>query len=248
MSILKRFLIICFLLALLASCNQEKEYLLKSDFNSNENSRFFKDFNIFSRKGVDEVLGDTLRLPFFQVNDRTDSSILLTVFKRDYQRELLIPKDEKLIYTFFDIADGPKHNYYKIFQDRIVVYGYDNKIDDIQNWIGDSVSMDELLPADVTIMTGDTIFTFFSNCFEQHLIRIAKTDYIKYAVLPFSKKLDINCKNSLVHYFDSAGHLRHYYRSTESGEYLSREKPGDGLYGYKREFKYWREYYPIFPR
>lgn len=103
------------------------------------------------------------------------------------------------------------------------------------------------------ILTQDTLYIFFQRCFrgkigdgEDSDVKIPRSDFLKYAVLPFSKAVDLNCKDCLVHYFDSTGKMRHYYRHYEVNEPLGKKNPGDGLFGYKKEFTFWRDYYLIF--
>lgn len=235
------------------SCSVEKsEYSLRNDLSDNGASRFYKDFDIFSRQGHDEILGDTLRRPFFKVRLNNDSSINLTIFKSEFEKEIIVPKGATLLYDFDDITDGPRHNYYKIFKESIVVFGYNNKIDEVEKWTEDSTFIFELLPIDIQILTADTLYNFFQECLnikttgtDESELEIPKKDFLRFSVQPFSRTIDLNCINCLIHYFDTTGRMRHYYRYTEESEYLGKNNPGDGLYGYKKEFKHWRDYYIV---
>jgi hypothetical protein len=235
------------------SCSvDKKDYSIKRELNENGTARFYKDFDIFSRQGHEEIIGDTLRRPFFKVRFNNDSSMNLTVFKKGFEKEITVPKGETLLYDFDDINDGPRHNYYKIFKDSIVIFGYDSKIDEVETWQRDSIFLFELLPTEIQILTGDTLYNFFQECLniktmgpDESELEIPKMDFLRFSVQPFSTTIDLRCDDCLVHYFDSIGHMRHYYRYNEANDYLGKRNPGDGLYGYKKEFKYWRDYYIV---
>jgi hypothetical protein len=248
-----RILVLAMAFIIISCDSTRKEVLLRKDIDDKGSARFYKDFNIFSRQGVDEIKEDTLRRPFLKVRMNADSSILLTVFKTDLERQVIIPKGDSLRYYFHDVSDGPRHHYYKIFKDSMVVYGYESKIDEVQHWPEDSISLFYLIPSEVKILTQDTLYVFFRSCFndrtrddEESEVKIPKRDFLKYAVMPFSKAVDLHCKDCLIHYFDSTGTIRHYYRSSEVNEYPGKKNPGNGLFGYRKEFKYWRDYYIVF--
>lgn len=76
-------------------------------------------------------------------------------------------------------------------------------------------------------------------------IEVAKREFSKYAVQPFSKSIDTSCEDCIVHYFEMNGSMRHYFTNFTGDEYLSKTNPGNGQYGYKKEFKYWRDYYMV---
>jgi hypothetical protein len=248
-----RVIVTIIVLFTVLSCSvDKKDYLLREELSDNGVGRSYKDFDIFSRKGHEEIIGDTLRRPFFMVRLNNDSSINLTVFKNEFEKEITVPKGETVLYDFDDIHDGPRHNYYKIFKDSIVVFGYDNKIDEVEKWQGDSILLFELLSREIQILTGDTVYNFFQECLniktinnDESELKIPKKDLLRSSVQPFSRTIDLNCDNCLVHYFDTAGHMRHYYRYNDVTEYLGKTNPGGGLYGYKKEFRYWRDYYIV---
>jgi hypothetical protein len=237
----------------LLSCSVDrKDYSLREELSENGVARFYKDFDIFSRQGHEEILGDTLKIPFFQVQLNNDSSIKLTIFKKDFEKEIIVPKGETIQYDFDDIYDGPRHNYYKIFKDSIVVFGYDKKIDEVEKWQVDSAVFYDLLPRQIEILTGDTLYIYLQECLnikttgnDESELEIPKKDFLRFSVQPFSRVIDLKCESCLIHYFDTTGAWRHYYRYFEGAEYLSKRNPGDGLYGYKKEFNYWRDYYIV---
>jgi hypothetical protein len=49
----------------------------------------------------------------------------------------------------------------------------------------------------------------------------------------------------MIMYFDDHGYLCHFFNDIKSNENLSKEHPGMGLYGYKKEFHYWRDYFKL---
>jgi hypothetical protein len=248
-----RVLLLITILFTTLSCSiDNRDYSLRKDLSDNGAAKFYKDFDIFSRQGHEEIISDTLRRPFFKVRLNNDSSINLTIFKKEFEKEIIVPKDETLLYDFDDINDGPRHNYYKIFKDSIVVFGYNSKIDEVANWQRDSIFLFELLPTEIQILTPDTLYDFFQECLNiktmdnnESEFEIPKKDFLRFSVQPFSKTIDLNCTDCLIHYFDSTGQIRHYYRHTKENEYLGKKNTGDGLYGYKKEFKYWRDYYIV---
>jgi hypothetical protein len=98
----------------------------------------------------------------------------------------------------------------------------------------------------------DTLYNFFQGCLnietmnkDNAEIEIAKKDFLKNSVQPFSKLIDINCEHCIVHYFDTKSSMRHYFRDTKGNDYLSKRNPGNGQFSYKKEFKYWRDYYIV---
>ncbi len=210
---------------------ETKAYYLKNELINNESSKFFTDFDIFERKGLNEILGDTLRTPFFQLYPSSDSLYQLILFTHSEKEEFVVPKGNILIYTFHDIYDGPRHIYSKIERNEIIRYGYSEnpyKYDKV------------LVPERIEVIKQDTFYNFSSDCLD--------TTGIKGKVLPFSGVIISNCEECLVQYFskDTTNEkLYHYYRHIPRTEELSKKKPGDGIYGFKRRFRYWRDFHDL---
>ncbi len=228
------------------------------------NARFFKDFDIFSRKGIDEIEGDTLRYPFFEYFRISDSTFQLNLHRNDEYglrvNEMVIPVGEQAIYTFHDINDGPRHYYAKIIGDTIIRFNYTElKPTEIAALSKDSVMYYEIIPSDIEYIFHDTCFLFWPDCnFHKDIedagekseeqginTSITQKDILKYAIMPFDSKLNLKCKISRVYYFDEKGELWHYNRDDEPSEYGGINNPIKGMYGYKKQFKYWNDFYDL---
>jgi hypothetical protein len=232
---------------IIISCSQKspevKAYFLTKKTDNYSDSKFYKDFDIFSRKGIGQLIGDTLNFPFFQVRDLNDSTIELTQFTTEIRIDLKIPKDDRITYQFHDIADGPRHVYTKIFADKIVSFGYDNTLKELEEIQTDSISLQDILPSEIVIMERDTINSYyFGQCLDLPGIdidafRVSKGDIDKYWIEPFTAKLKLGCRDK-VSFFDEAGTQKEYF------ERIIEEKQNPGIVGQK-EFQFWRPYYGV---
>lgn len=206
-----------------------RKFYIRNKIDDHQNIKFYKDFDIFSRQGINEILTDTLFTPFFGVSNLNDTILSLTLFDTTLVTKMKIPKDGQVIYTYRDINDGPSHIFAKIENNEIIRYGYDenpyqpNKI---------------IKPRNIEIVSGDSVFTFFESCW----------DNISTNILPFSFAIDRNCQDCLTHYHTldpQDQNIYHIYRDNDSSEYLSRQKPGDGIWYFQRRFKYWRDFHDL---
>ncbi len=232
---------------ILISCSERSSettaYFLTKKADNYRDSKFYKDFDIFSRRGVGQLVGDTLNFPFFQVRDLNDSTIALTQFTREIKIDLKIPKDNRITYQFHDIADGPRHVYTKILADRIISYGYDNTLKELENAEMDSVFLQDILPSVIVIMERDTTKSYyFGQCIDLPEVdvddfRVSKNDIDKYWIEPFTAKLKLGCKDK-VSFFDESGIQKEYF------ENIIEEKLHPRIVG-QREFQFWRPYYGV---
>jgi hypothetical protein len=222
----------------LSSCNQngslskkeQKKFRIKSDLVDSPPSKYFKDYNIFARKGVYPLTSDTLWFPFFQVYRATDTTLVLTLHKASDSEEFIIPLSNQTVYSFHDITDGPRYVYSRIEDQRIIRYGYDSD---------PYVSADLIRPRNIEIITQDTFYTYFSEC-------LLNSD--QYKVMPFEGQLNKDCKQVLVQYYSESlkdSGLHHYYRDISPLKYTGKQNPGDGIYGYKRIHKFWRGFFDL---
>lgn len=238
------------LILIISACSEtinNDRFTLRNNIEGSGKSTFSKDFNIFKREGIKLIDSDTLEFPFFQIMDLNDSCIEVVLHKPKIKERMTIPKGNQLMYTFHNITDGPRHIYYKIFKDRIITYGYEERLDEIINSNVDSICLYTLLPQEVQVIKQDSIYTYFSDCFTSLDINtiITKGDFLKVAIYPFQIEPKESCDRSTVMYFDDIGHFCHFYNDRGNKESLSKEHPGMGLYNYKKEFKYWREYFNL---
>ncbi len=239
------------------------EFILKSKLKHTA-AHFYKDFDIFNRKGIDEIEGDTLRYPFFEYFKTSDTTLQLNLHRNDEYGlrvdEMVVPTGEQIIYTFHDISDGPRHYYAKISGDTIIRYNYTElNPTEIPGISKDSVRYHEIIPSDIEYIHHDTCYLFWPECHfhkdikdtgENHEEKgintaIAQKDILKYAIMPFEPNLNLKCKWSRVYYFDEKGELWHYNKDDDPHEYGGKNNPVKGLYGYKKRFKYWNDFYDL---
>lgn len=215
--------------------NKVRRYYLKAEIDNNKISEFFKDYDIFERKGIDKLTADTMEFPFFQVYSITDTTYNLKIFKKNNIKEYIIPKGNQTVYSFHDIYDGPRHIYSKIEGDEIIRYGYETNPYETENII---------FPTGIEVVKRDTFYIFLLNSEKNCL----DTFGINGKILPFQGVLKRDCSRCLIHYYSNDFNndsLNHYYRYKKLNEYLSKQNPGNGIYGYKREFKYWRGFHNL---
>jgi hypothetical protein len=200
----------------------------KTEIDNYEISKFYKDYDIFSRKGITEVLGDSFYIPFFAISNLNDTTTLLRLFDTISVTKMEIPKGNQTIASFHNITDGPRYIYAKIQGAEIIRYGYATD---------PFVSEKDIIPEIIEVISRDTLLTFFRSCL--------KTSARK--VMPFSEAVDRKCLDCLVHCFskDNDTYAFHYYGNLDSTESLSKQKPGKGLYLFQRRFKYWRDYHNL---
>ena len=211
------------------SLTKQRGFYIRNNIDKNRKIKFYKDFDIFSRRGIEEIFSDTLYTPFFGVSNLNDTLFSLTFFDSTLVKEMRIPKGSQIIHTFYDISDGPRHIYAKIENNEIIRYGYNED---------PYYSNNNIKPESIEIISRDSVFTFFELCWE----KICKNIY------PFTLQVDRTCQNCLTHYHSSdlQDHkVYHFYRDTDSTQYLSRQKPGDGLYFFQRKFNYWRDFHDL---
>jgi hypothetical protein len=191
-SLMRLFLSI-FLILLFIGCKdnssrytstKQRGFYIRNDVDNYRNIKFYKDFDIFSRRGIDEISSDTLFTPFFGMSNLNDTIINLTFFDTTLVTKMRIPKDDQVIYTYRDINDGPSHIFAKIQNNEIIRYGYD---EDPYH------SNKSVKPVEIEIVSGDSVFTFFESCWEK----------ISKKILPFSLEVDRTCQDCLTHYHNS---------------------------------------------
>lgn len=245
------------------STKNKAEFTQKSELN-NLDAKFYKDFDIFNRKGIDEIDGDTLYYPFFEYFSTSDSTSQLNLHRNDEYGlrvdEMVVPLGEQVIYTFHDIKDGPRHYYAKIIGDTIIRFNYTEiKANEIVGFDKDSVMYYKIIPSDIEYIFHDTCILFWPDCYFHEDMRdtgenpeedgintaIAQKDIPKYAIMPFKSKFNFKCTSSRIYYYDEKGELWHYDKDEEPSEYGGINNPIKGLYGYKKRFKYWNDFYDL---
>jgi hypothetical protein len=131
----------------------EKTFLLKTAL-KNPKAKFFKDFDIFNRQGINEIMGDTLHFPFFEYFRTSDTTFQLNLHRNDEYglrvEEMVVPLGKQIVYTFHDINDGPRHYYAKIVGDTIIRFNYrEIKPNDFHAISDDNVMYYDIIPAHV---------------------------------------------------------------------------------------------------
>ena len=217
-------------------------------FRPNEEAQYFKDYDIYRRKGVDPIRIDSLRFPFFEVLRLNDSTIRLTHVKELGKSTYDLPTDDRMFLQYRNIKDGTTHNYFRIFEDRIVRFGYYGDIYTARQWPGrgeeqDSISRLDLIPASIEIATRDTLYglSFPNLCFgievyEDERDWVPKAEIDQYRILPFSVTID-SCALTDISYFNKKGNFVRvfHYSATETDTLAYHET--------SETSSHWRDYY-----
>lgn len=239
----KYFIFVLILISCSDRSSDTKAYFLAKKADNYRDSKFYKDFDIFARKGVGQLIEDTLIFPFFQVRDLNDSTIELMQFTTEIKVDFKIPKDDRITYEFHNIADGPRHVYTRIIADKVISYGYDQTLKELKERETDSISLEDILPSEIVIMGRDTVYSYyFGQCLDLPGIDIngfmvSKEDINEYWIEPFTAKFKLGCKDK-VSFFDESGTQKEYF------EDIIKEKLHPRIVG-QREFQFWRPYYGI---
>lgn len=201
---MKRYLLS---LLILCSCQEKpstelaylrKNHLLESE--ASRNSKFYKGFDLFCRKGIEELTGDTLYFPFLMVKAPGDSIIEVTLYSGVDKTSYRIPKDNRVSYRFNNISDGPRHVFTKILDDKIISYGYDNTLKELKEVGIDSLYFQDIIPSEIKVISCDSINTYyFGECLDFKGIdidrfRVPVKDVEKYWIQPFTAKLKSGCR------------------------------------------------------
>ena len=227
-------ILIC--LALLSNCNSTLE--------EKTEKKYFTDYDFFSQKGVIKLDKADLEYPYFEQNQITDSTILLTLHNGFWSKEKIeVPKRDKVIYNFFDINDGPKHYFSKLTGDKLIRYGYNLHPKEILN-SKEVLPFHNLIPSSIEIITRDTFYLYSYHCFFNEDINtmIPINEISQKIILPFEvNESDIskNCHH-FCYYYKENGELWEYNRDTNK-----HVKSDGGLYGFKSPFKNWKPFYNI---
>jgi hypothetical protein len=116
-----------------------------------------------------------------------------------------------------------------------------------------------LIPNGIEYIFNDSCFSFWPDCyFRKDIIDtgenieesgintpIPQNNIPKYAIKPFVINMNMNCQHRRIYYFDDKGDLWHYNVDDAPDEYGGINNPVKGLYGYKKEFKYWNDFYDL---
>ena len=231
-------LLIFISLLLLISCS---ENILKQH-NKIEIGKYYKDYNIFERKGLNPIDSTKLNGLFFAEIDNTDSTILLVIYEnRKELNRITIPKEDNIIYNFSDIYDGPRHYFSKVSGKDIIRYSYDYHPNQFLEEDGREEKMIyEIVPSYVELITSDTLIVFSLNCyydkFENNMNTSIEIDNIEeHSIMPFSldlkKLMDSNCDREILYFEDDDLH--------------SNDSNFEKLYIFERKFDIWKPFHDI---
>lgn len=245
-------LVTILILVLISACVQSNKSFESVSTSETGKTTYYKDYDVFERKGIDRISEDSLAAPYFEVVNLNDSTIKLTIIETSYKRSIEIPIDNRMFYIRKDIKDGSTDNYYKIENNQIIRFGYTGNIFEAENWKRDSVYVFELLPEQIEVTTKDTIYFMSSPymCLGVNIMNdddsemiVSKEVIETYRVLPFSVDIDLNCELIDLYFCADSGKHRLIFASAEPGKYGSPDNPADGLSTNCSKHKYWRDYY-----
>ena len=222
---------------------------LNTESNQNGNIKYYKDYNIFLRSGINEMEISARKAPFIAEINHSDSTILLEINDGKKKNQVLIPKGNEIIYNFYDIHDGPRHYFSKVFKNHIIRYAYTEfHPNQFEQGIKKPPLLYEITPYLIEIITQDTQIIFYGDCYFKNyysdLNKIIPVDSIpNYAIKPFSIDIEVlknkNCEK-VIQYFK-----RDTFYSYYSNEKTLFPNYDGGMYGYKRVFEFWKPFHDI---
>jgi hypothetical protein len=216
--------------------------------------QYFKDYDIFSRKGIGPVPKDSLMQPYFEVYDLSDTTIAVNLYD-SINQQYIIPKGEQVLFCRPGFTATVRYSYTKVLSDRFIEYDYYET--DPPEFAAAAAEtgmrpVSHVIPvfAHVTFRNKDSVLTLLAECFLPPVIHdinllIFNREIIQYSAPPFASPLNYDCPYCGIHYTDSAGQTKMFFTYRYAGQGLSRENPGKGTLHLDRRFKYWRANYPV---
>jgi hypothetical protein len=210
------------------SCGQ------RTDVDFIKGSRFYKDYDIFQRAGIDEIDSSNLEIPFIQEYIKTDSVITLRVYDsklEEFETVKIPAKDGIQLRSNYNYSDAPNWIYGTIENGKIIRYGYESNPYDKDISSRKEIFLYDIIPHLVEIITEDTIKTIrFQSYFEEeYKIDVNETgDWEKMKnkmILPFDAGVDINSG------FDDLKDMVHIEVIRDSADYYIRTIYASNAYG-----------------
>jgi hypothetical protein len=188
-----------FILTLITfSCNRISD---KRNIERLESSKFYKDYNIFTRQGIDLIDKNNLTLPFIQEYDRNDSLIIIRIYTEDFDSFLymVLPVNDGYVFkSSFSPLECSGMYFIKIDSNKIIRYNYQDIPYELIKNETDSMSLYQIVPFSIEVITKDYIkFILYQNYIEDKynvdINERGKLSKMKDKfVLPFNAKIDLN--------------------------------------------------------
>jgi hypothetical protein len=216
---------------------------------------FYRDYDIYARKGIGAMHRDSVTLPYFEVYDLSDTTIGVDLHDLNETAAYVVPKGDQVLYCKYTIRNGARYFYTRVLPDRFVEYAYYEL--DLPEFEPASkekgmLAVSNIIPtyATVTFRDKDSVLTLLAECFLPTVIRditlpIFNYEIPQYACYPFKDSLRYNCLYCGIHYADSSGKTHNYFTYRYPDQPLSRNKPGNGLFSLDKRFRYWRNTYGV---
>jgi len=247
-NLIKILILINFVCPFGCSNDKQEPPVDKYEFIPNSEFDYYQDYNIFSGKFINKTnRPDTLPCFIEKIFENDDSTVLIPYSHaigtqkegRHYKGDrICIYKNNRLMYGFHNIKDGPRY-YFSLLNDtaiiRLIYEDLERNQPDFQ----------EKLPDIVEVIVSDTIFEFNADCFDSIHFSNSKLIYssdlvdISHCSLnPYigGIYLDFSCTSSEKKYPDGKDGLLSIRNSTED------KNPEPIGYGYCNGFNYWRWY------
>ncbi len=205
-------------------------------------SKYYRDYNIFERKGIGEINNKLRKLPFFEVYESSDTTLGLEIHTGEGSKKIAIPKGDQILYGYCDINDGPPHIFTRFFKDKIVQFRYSYHPYKLKEDDSDSIPLYKLLPDEIEIITEDTLFTYsgdylipfpYESLDDAINYQVSKDSIDYYAVYPFEVDMDTICKPHFILNRDENGK---WWLDGKEYQY------GDML---PKRFEFWKYYHDI---
>jgi hypothetical protein len=195
---MNKILYILLFTTIVISCNKSADKKLVERLDS---SRFYKDYDIFTRKGIDPIDKNNLTLPFIQEYDRNDSLITLRIYTKDFDsfQFIVIPiKDGYVFETAFNPNECQGKYFITIDSGKIIRYNYQDIPNELIKNETDSMSLYQIVPFSIEVITKDYIkFITYQNYIKDKFNfdineRGALSKMKNKFVLPFKANIDLN--------------------------------------------------------
>jgi hypothetical protein len=232
-----------------------------------ETSLFYKDYDIFFRKGIDMLDKNNLTLPFIQEYERNDSLIKLRIFTNDfryYEYFALPVKDGYTLNSIFNPNECIGIDYATIDSGRIIIYNYkDLPYELIKNY-KDEMCLRQIIPEYIKVISRDNITMIFfmdylKDRFKCDPNECGKLEKMKDKfVLPFCAKIDLkagfetfgkNLRLSKMEEVDSGYYENEYWMESENEEDSIPFNKGQIIFKFrefhKSYFKKFKPYYEL---
>ena len=226
-------------------------------------AKFYRDYDVFKRTGIDEIDSVDLEIPFIQEYARTDSVITLRVYESyldEFETVKIPARDEIELKAVYNYKDAPNWIYGKISNGKIIRYGYSSDPYDKALPKRKEIYLYDIIPDQIQIITRDTIKTILYQSYLENRYGIDINDHGDWSemkdkvIRPFKAEVNVNwgfkdLKDN-IHIeviTDSADYYNRTMYISDSYGSEDKEKFGDAFHqvsrdAYFRPFKIYRDY------